>query len=183
MVRVSWDNVNAYAKWAGKELPTEAQWEFAARGGLKQKVHCWGNEKVPDRKWLANIWQGKFPLANSGKNGFTGTAPAQSYPANGYGLYDMSGNVWEWYRDWYLPDYYEKSPKMNPTGPKKSHDPQGPGVPKRVMRGGSFLCNDSYCSGYRPSSCMKTSPDTGLAHAGFRCVINSSEAKPKSKQP
>jgi sulfatase modifying factor 1 len=170
VVHISWIDARAYCDWAGKRLPTEAEWEFAARGGLEKKEFGWGDELKPNGKWLANIWQGKFPNQNSTEDGFKLTAPVGSYPPNGYGLFDMAGNVWEWCADWYLPDYYEKSSASNPQGPDTSYDPNEPGVAKRVQRGGSYLCTDLYCGAYRPSTRMKTSPDTGLAHSGFRCV-------------
>jgi formylglycine-generating enzyme required for sulfatase activity len=170
VVHVSWDDAMAYAKWAGKRLPTEAEWEFAARGGLARQPYVWGKEQVPGGKWQANIWQGRFPNENTMADGFKGAAPVASFPPNGYGLYDMAGNVWEWCADWYLPDYYAHSPKENPPGPDTSFDPNEPGVMKRVQRGGSYLCSDLYCIGYRPSARMKSTPDTGLSHTGFRCV-------------
>ncbi|MBI3874903.1 MAG: formylglycine-generating enzyme family protein [Verrucomicrobia bacterium] len=170
VVHVCWFDAAAYAKWAGKRLPTEAEWEFAARGGLTNAAFTWGNEMTPGGKWLANIWQGRFPKENTLNDGFQFTAPGGSFPPNGYGLYDMAGNVWEWCADWYLPEYYATSPKQNPQGPDHSFDPNEPGVAKRVTRGGSFLCSDQYCTGYRPAMRMKTSPDTGLQHTGFRCV-------------
>jgi len=173
VVHICWDDAQAYAKWAGKRLPTEAEWEYAARGGLQREPYCWGKEQVPDGKWKANIWQGRFPNENTLSDGFRTTAPVGSFPPNGFGLHDMSGNIWEWCQDWYLPDYYASSPAKNPPGPRKSFDPNEPGVAKRVQRGGSFLCSDLYCVGYRPAARMKASPDTGLSHSGFRCVRTS----------
>ncbi len=170
VVHISWFDAQAYAQWAGKRLPTEAEWEYASRGGREQEPFMWGRDQVPDGKWRANIWQGRFPNENAQTDGFRVTAPVGSYTTNGYGLFDMAGNVWEWCFDWYLPDYYENSPPRNPRGPDTSFDPNEPGVPKRVQRGGSYLCADSYCKGYRPSARMKTSPDTSLSHAGFRCA-------------
>jgi formylglycine-generating enzyme len=170
VVHVSWEDAMAYAKWAGKRLPTEAEWEYASRGGLDQKPYIWGSEKVPGGKWEANIWQGKFPNKNELADGFRGTGPTASYAPNGHGLYDMAGNVWEWCADWYLPDYYSESPEKNPQGPSTSYDPNEPGVMKKVTRGGSFLCSDLYCVGYRPGARMKSTPDTSLSHTGFRCV-------------
>ncbi len=182
VVHVSWEDAVAYAKWAGKRLPTEAEWEFAARGGLAGDLYVWGKEKVPGGKWQANIWQGRFPNENTLADGFRGAAPVASFPPNGYGLYDMSGNVWEWCADWYLPNYYAHSPKENPPGPDTSFDPNEPGIMKRVQRGGSFLCSDLYCIGYRPGARMKSTPDTGLSHSGFRCVKDAPPPFEKSPQ-
>jgi sulfatase modifying factor 1 len=174
VVQISWDDASAYAKWAGKRLPTEAEWEWAARGGLTNEIFAWGNEGVDQGKQKANIYQGHFPDRNEGKDGFMDAAPVKSFAPNGYGLYDMAGNVWEWCSDWYNPAYYGECAKQslirNPTGPTQSFDPDEPTVAKRVQRGGSFLCHESYCASYRASARMKASPDTGLSHSGFRCV-------------
>ena len=178
VVHVCYDDALAYCKWAGKRLPTEAEWEFAARGGVTGNRFMWGNDFTPGGKWMANTWQGKFPKENTGEDGFKATAPVGTFPANGFGLFDMAGNVWEMCADWYLPDYYKNSPKENPPGPTTSFDPDEPGIPKRVMRGGSWMCADSYCRGYRPSARMKTAPDTGLANTGFRCVKDVVESAP-----
>lgn len=175
VVHISWEDATAYAKWAGKRLPTEAEWEWAARGGLLNQPFSWGAADVETGGPKANIWQGEFPNANTGQDGFVGLAPVKSFAPNAYRLYDMAGNVWEWCSDWYRPDTYKQTAgnvAINPQGPSMSLDPDEPTVPKRVVRGGSFLCNSSYCSSYRVSARMKTSPDTGLQHTGFRCVAD-----------
>lgn len=174
VVQVCWDDAAAYAKWAGKRLPTEAEWEYAARGGLTQQPYVWGKEFKPGGKQMANIWQGSFPDKNTAEDGFPRTSPVKSFPANKFGLYDMAGNVWQWCADWYRPDYYAQSPPQNPTGPSDSYDPAEPGLPKRVQRGGSFLCSDQYCSRYMPGGRGKGATDTGSNHVGFRCVLSAS---------
>lgn len=176
VVQVAWDDAVAYAKWAGKCLPTEAEFEFAARGGFDGKRYAWGDEFQPGGKHMANTWQGQFPYQNTAEDGFHGAAPVGSFPANGYGLYDMAGNVWEWCSDWYRHDYYDQlaakpQPVRNPQGPTDSYDPSEPGTAKRVMRGGSYLCTDQYCTAYEVGARGKGDPDSGTNHVGFRCVM------------
>jgi formylglycine-generating enzyme required for sulfatase activity len=169
-VHIAWHDAVAYAQWAGKRLPTEAEWEVAARGGLDRAHYCWGNELREGGKWRSNIWQGNFPNENTAGDGFRATAPVGSFPAGGYGLSDMSGNVWEWCSDWYRPDYYLLSPQRNPPGPGSSFDPLEPGTPKRVQRGGSFMCADMYCKRYVPGARGKGEPSSAAGHIGFRCA-------------
>ncbi len=178
VVQVAYEDAEAYASWAGKRLPTEAEWEFAARGGLTGQPFVWGNEFRPKGKWMANTHQGHFPNSDTGEDGYVGLAPVASYPPNGYGLYDMAGNVWQWTSDWYSPIYYRQlaeSDKItrNPHGPDSSFDPAEPGVPKKVHRGGSFLCTDQYCSRYMVGTRGKGEVSTGTNHLGFRCVRKS----------
>lgn len=174
VVMVSWNDAQAYCKWAGKRLPTEAEWEFAARGGQEGKNFVWGDEAPTDNRVFANTWQGHFPDNNTKKDGFERTAPVKSFAPNGYGLYDMAGNVWEWCNDWYdklLYQTYDEGEVIdNPRGPAASRDPDQPYTPLRVQKGGSFLCHDSYCQRYRPSARQASSPESGMSHVGFRCV-------------
>ena len=181
VVHVAWEDAVAYAKWAGKRLPTEAEWEFAARGGLDRKPFVWGDVFMPGGKYQANTFQGHFPDTNTVEDGYAATAPVGTFPANGFGLYDMAGNVWQWVSDWYRPDYYAQlvaggGVARNPQGPDSPYDPSEPGEKKRVHRGGSFLCTDQYCSRYMVGTRGKGEPDTGTNHLGFRCVKSASVA-------
>ncbi|HTL30990.1 MAG TPA: formylglycine-generating enzyme family protein [Tepidisphaeraceae bacterium] len=162
VVQISWNDAVEYAKWAGKRLPTEAEFEYANRGGLVGKRFAWGDDLRPGGKPIANWWQGSFPDFDTGEDGFSGRAPVCSFPPNGFGLYDTTGNVWEWCSDFWSEDYYQHSPKDNPTGPEKGTE--------HVQRGGSWLCAENYCSNYRVAGRGHSTPDTGLNHLGFRCV-------------
>jgi sulfatase modifying factor 1 len=180
-VHVAYEDVDAYARWAGKDLPTEAEWEFASRGGLDGATFPWGNEEFPDGKAMVNSWQGEFPWQNLLTDRYEGTSPVDAFPPNGYGLYDMAGNVWEWTSDWYEPrgaDPAVKSCCMGSVNPRvvsaeKSFDPHQPQfhIPRRVVKGGSHLCAPNYCFRYRPAARQPQMIDTGMAHIGFRCIV------------
>jgi formylglycine-generating enzyme len=182
VVQIAYDDAVAYARWVGKRLPTEAEWEFAARGGLAGKLYAWGDDLRPDGKPIANTYQGTFPTRDTGDDGFAGLAPIASFAPNAYGLYDVAGNAWEWVSDWYREDYYAElaaagGVTRNPRGPSSSFDPAEPGVPKRVQRGGSFLCTDQYCSRYMVGTRGKGEPSTGSDHVGFRLVAETQPAR------
>ncbi len=162
VVHISYRDAAAYARWAGKRLPTEAEWECAARGGLEQKLYAWGDELTPNGKHRCNIWQGDFPRKNTVEDGYVGTAPAFSYEPNGFGLYNMAGNVWEWCHDWWSADHHINGPRQDPLGPESGQ--------RRVMRGGSYLCHHSYCNRYRVAARTSNTPDSSTGNLGFRCV-------------
>jgi formylglycine-generating enzyme len=180
VVHLAYEDVQAYARWIGKELPTEAEFEFAARGGLDRNLYPWGNELMPGKTPAANIWQGTFPARDRGEDGYAGTSPVTAFPPNAFGLHDMGGNVWQWTADWYRPDYYSTlahSPSLragasarNPRGPDDSFDPQEPGAAKRVLKGGSYLCTDQYCARYLVGSRGKAEVSSGASNLGFRLV-------------
>ena len=181
VTHVAWEDVEAYATWAGKALPTEAEWEFAARGGLEGKVFTWGDEFKPRGRMMANTWQGEFPWQNTLEDRYEGTSPVATFPPNGYGLYDMAGNVWEWTTDFYTPHHDEEprhaccGPVSNPrvTSPDQSYDTGRPGenFPRRVVKGGSHLCAPNYCLRYRPAARQAQAVETSTAHIGFRCIV------------
>jgi formylglycine-generating enzyme len=178
VVHIAYEDAQVYASWVGKELPTEAEWEFAARGGLEGAEFCWGSEFTPDETQMANTWQGEFPMENLLEDGFEWTAPVGSFPANGYGLYDMAGNVWEWTTDWYQEHNQIAQSccgNINPRGGERelSFDPCSPEIPigRKVMKGGSYLCAPNYCKRYRPAARMPQPVDTSTCHLGFRCIV------------
>lgn len=172
VVQICYTDAAAYAKWAGKRLPTEAEWEYAARANHDYEDYYWGDDLTPDGKWFANIFQGSFPHNNKTEDGFAILAPVKSFPPNRFGLYDMEGNVWEWCSDLYRPDAYSTSKAIDPQGPENSHDPEEPGVQKHVQRGGSFLCSDDYCIRYKAGSRGKGETNSASNNLGFRCVMD-----------
>lgn len=163
VVQVSWNDAQAFCEWSGQRLPTEAEWEYAARGGLVQKVHPWGDKLRPDGKHRINIWQGQFPEVDTGDDGYTGTCPVDAFPPNGYGLYSVTGNTWEWCADWFDPTFHMTASRDNPQGP--------PNGVARVMKGGSFLCHRTYCNRYRVAARSSNTPDSAGSNIGFRCAL------------
>lgn len=187
VVHVAYSDAEAFAAWAGKELPTEAEWEFAARGGLEGAEYAWGDEFTPGEKQMANTWQGAFPHENLGLDGYEHTSPVRTFPANGHGLYDMIGNVWEWTTDWYVPKHPADAPKAccipeNPRAParEQSYDPCQPRIkiPRKVLKGGSHLCAPNYCRRYRPAARHPEPIDTSASHVGFRCIMRDDSISP-----
>jgi len=188
VVQVAYEDAEAYAQWVGKDLPTEAEWERAARGGLEEKKFTWGDEHSPGGNAMANTWQGEFPWQNKLLDGFEGTSPVGSFPPNGYGLFDMAGNVWEWTSDWYVHRHADEivksccGPAVNPriASPDKSYDPRQPQfrIPRKVVKGGSFLCAPNYCLRYRPAARQPQMIDTAMSHIGFRCIIRTPKTVP-----
>jgi formylglycine-generating enzyme len=174
VVQIAYEDAVAYCAWSDKRLPTEAEWEFASRGGKDQQRYAWGTEVSPNGKMMANTFQGSFPVADLKEDGFDSTAPVKSFPSNTYGLYDIIGNVWEWTSDWYDVQYFsmlaEAAISVDPKGPAKSYDPNDPYAMKRVTKGGSYLCASNYCVNYRPSARQATAFDSGASNLGFRCV-------------
>ncbi|MET7999211.1 formylglycine-generating enzyme family protein [Amycolatopsis sp. NPDC005232] len=170
VVHLAWEDAEAYARWACKDIPTEAEWELAARGGIDRAAYAWGDELSPDGVWMANTWQGTFPYANTGADGYLGTAPVGRYPPNGYGLYDMIGNVWEWTADWYSAHDDPPGSCCSPS-PRDRSIERGERVPRRVIKGGSYLCAPNYCRRYRPAARMAQPIDTATCHLGLRCVV------------
>jgi sulfatase modifying factor 1 len=170
VVHICYEDAAAYARWADKRLPTEAEWEYAARGKHSNTKYYWGQQLKPQNQWQANVYQGNFPISNTAEDGFTGVAPVKSFPANSYGLYDMDGNVWEWCTDFYRPDYYTTVAVSNPKGPANSYDPEEPQTVKRVQKGASFLCNPQYCERYIAGSRGKGEVTSASNNLGFRCV-------------
>jgi formylglycine-generating enzyme required for sulfatase activity len=162
VVHTSWNDALAYARWAGKRLPTEAEWEFAARGGLEAKRFPWGDELTPEGRHLCNIWQGEFPDVDLAEDGYSTHAPVDAFPANGFGIYSMTGNAWEWCSDWFSPDYHLMATRLNPVGPAFGRS--------RSMRGGSYLCHASYCNRYRVAARTSNTPDSSTINLGFRCA-------------
>lgn len=181
VVQVAYEDAEAYARWVGARLPSEAEFEFAARGGLEGKKYSWGDEFAPGGRYMANIFEGRFPFFNSGADGFRGTSPVRAFPANGYGLYDLAGNVWQWTSDWYRPDTYRLNAGAlvhNPKGPPSSFDPQQPGALVKVERGGSFLCSEEYCRRYFVGSRGKGVVDSASSNLSFRIVRSTPFAEP-----
>jgi formylglycine-generating enzyme required for sulfatase activity len=162
VTHVSWNDARAFAEWAGKRLPTEAEWEFAARGGLEQKRFAWGDELTPGGTHMCNIWQGDFPTQNTAEDGYAGTAPIDAFAPNGFGFYTITGNTWEWCSDWFSPDYHLLATRSNPVGPS--------GGQTKSMRGGSYLCHGSYCNRYRVAARTSNTPDSSTTNIGFRCA-------------